>query len=296
MPDALHESDAALQRRLAAAAADFGAHAFLHERGADELVERLDALSIAPTTVADVGAATGLLARRLQRRYPGAEVFAVESCAALGNAAPAPGLAARLMGRRGPRRVTAGMAALPFDDDSIDLVASCLALPRFAQPDAALAEIARVLAPGGAFTFVTLGPATLAELREAWRSVDEGPHVAEFADMHDVGDALGRAGFAEPVLDVDTLQVAYRDVAALWRDLTALGARNCLPGRRTGLTGRRRFEAMRRALDAGSGFTISVELVFGQCWGLPAARRRGEVSIAPDAITVRRRGEPKPKS
>ncbi len=296
MPDALHESDAALQRRLAAAAGDFEAHAFLHERGADELVERLDALKIAPATVADVGAATGLLARRLQRRYPVADVVAIESCAALGDAAPTPGLASRLIGRRAPRRIAAGMTALPFADDSIDLVASCLSLPRFGEPDAALAEIARVLAPGGAFTFVTLGPDTLRELREAWRGVDEGLHVAEFADMHDIGDALGRAGFAEPVLDVETLQLAYRDTAALWRDLTALGARNCLPGRPPGLTGRRRFEAMRAALDAGDGFTISVELVYGQCWGLPAARQRGEVSIAPDAIGVRRRTTPDTKS
>lgn len=291
MSEALHESDAGLQRRLAAAASAFEAHAFLHERSADDLVERLDALRIAPDTVAEVGAATGLLARRLQRRYPGADVIAVESCAAMAAAAPAPGIARRLLGRRAPRRVAAPMTALPFADDSIDLVASCLSLPRYSEPDTALAEIARVLAPGGAFTFVTLGPDTLRELREAWRSVDDGVHVAAFADMHDIGDALGRAGLTEPVLDVETLQVAYRDSTALWRDLTALGARNCLPGRPAGLTGRRRFEAMRRALDPGDGFTISVELVFGQCWGLPAARQRGEVAITPEAITVRRRGE-----
>lgn len=296
MTEPLHESDAHLQRRLAAAAGDFEANAFLHERVAAELVARLDALSIAPATVADVGAGTGLLARRLLRRYPDADVIAVESCAAMAEAAPTPGFAGRLLGRRAPRRVTAPMTALPFDDDSIDLVASCLSLPRYAEPDAALAEIARVLAPSGAFTFVTLGPDTLRELREAWRNVDAGVHVAAFADMHDLGDALGRAGFAEPVLDVETLDLAYRDTAALWRDLTALAARNCLPDRSRGLTGRRRFDAMRRALDPGDGFTISVELVFGQCWGLPAARQRGEVAIRPDAIRVRGRARPENKS
>ncbi|MEM9057353.1 MAG: methyltransferase domain-containing protein, partial [Pseudomonadota bacterium] len=242
MTSILLETNPDLQRRLTRAAAEFSAHAFLHERCADELVSRLELLRIVPEAILDAGAATGALAQRLARRYPAAQVAAVELNQALAAQMPEVGLLKRLLGRTRPvQRLAAALDHLPLGDDSVDLVASNLALPRFTEPDAVLAEVARVLKPGGAFSFVTLGPDTLRELRDAWDDSDGGVHVATFTDMHDIGDALGRAGFAEPVLDVDTLELAYDDVGALWRDLSALGARNCLPGRQRGLTGRRRF-------------------------------------------------------
>ena len=262
----------------------------LHERGADELVSRLDLLRIEPEAILDAGAATGALAQRLARRYPGAQVSAVELNQALAAQMPEVGALKRLLSRTRPvQRQAAALDDLPLGDGSVDLVASNLALPRFAEPDDVLAEVARVLKPGGAFSFVTLGPDTLRELREAWGDVDGGIHVATFTDMHDIGDALGRAGFAEPVLDVDTLSLTYNDVGALWRDLSALGARNCLPGRQRGLTGRRRFRDMCDRLMRDGALRLSVELVYAQCWGTAGRRASGEVAITPDAIGMRRR-------
>lgn len=286
----LLESNPDLQRRLTRAATAFSAHGFLHERCADELISRLDLLRIAPEAILDAGAATGVLAQRLARRYPGTRVTAVELNETLAAQMSDVGALKRLLGRARPvQRLAAPLDELPLADDSVDLVASNLALPRFAEPDAVLAEVARVLKPGGAFSFVTLGPDTLRELRDAWGDVDDGIHVATFTDMHDIGDALGRAGFAEPVLDVDTLALTYDDVGALWRDLSALGARNCLPGRQRGLTGRRRFRAMCSRLMRGGTLRLSVELVYAQCWGTAGRRASDEVAIAPDAIGVRRR-------
>ena len=291
MTATLLESNRDLQRRLTRAAAEFPAHAFLHERCADELVSRLDLLRIAPEAILDAGAAAGALAQRLARRFPGAKVTAVELNQALAAQMPEVGALKRLLGRTRPvQRLAAPLDDLPLGDDSVDLVASNLALPRFAEPDAVLSEVARVLKPGGAFSFVTLGPDTLRELREAWGDQDDSVHVATFTDMHDIGDALGRAGFAEPVLDVDTLELTYNDVGALWRDLSALGARNCLPGRQRGLTGRGRFAEMCGRLMREGTLRVSVELVYAQCWGTAGRRASGEVAIAPDAIGVRRRG------
>ncbi|MEN0045285.1 MAG: methyltransferase domain-containing protein [Pseudomonadota bacterium] len=290
MASSLLESNRDLQRRLTHAATVFSAHAFLHERCADELVSRLDLLRIAPETILDAGAATGALAQRLAQRYPGAQVTAAELNQALAATMPEVGALKRLLGRtRAVQRLAAALDDLPLGDDSVDLVASNLALPRFAEPDAVLAEVARVLKPGGAFSFVTLGPDTLRELREAWGDVDDGVHVATFTDMHDIGDALGRAGFAEPVLDVDTLALTYNDVGALWRDLSALGARNCLPGRQRGLTGRTRFGDMCDRLMRDGTLRLSVELVYAQCWGTAGPHKSGEVAIRPDAIGMRRR-------
>ena len=66
-------------------------------------------------------------------------------------------------------------------------------------------------------TFTSLGPDTLKELRAAWAEVDSHSRVLEFIDMHDLGDALVRAGFAAPVLDVERYTLRYSDVRALAR-------------------------------------------------------------------------------
>src|SRR5829696_8610142 len=46
-----------------------------------------------------------------------------------------------------------GAAALPFPDDAFDAVVACLVFEHIDDVDAAIAEIARVLAPGGRFCF-----------------------------------------------------------------------------------------------------------------------------------------------
>jgi hypothetical protein len=90
----------------------------------------------------------------------------------------------------------------------------------------------------------------LRELRSAWDRADgEHSHVNRFIDMHDLGDALVRAGFAAPVLDVERYTLQYESVRALAADLKALGARNFTAGRRRTLTGRSRFAAMTSAYE-----------------------------------------------
>jgi malonyl-CoA O-methyltransferase len=70
-------------------------------------------------------------------------------------------------------------------------------------------------------------------------AVDERTHVNRFIDMHDLGDALLRAGLAEPVLDVERFTLTYPEVRDLMRDLKAIGAHNANAGRPRGLTGKR---------------------------------------------------------
>src|SRR4029453_10198211 len=97
--------------------------------------------------------------------------------------------------------VCADAQRLPLRSQSFDLVLSNLLLEGGPDPDTALAEAARVRRPKGLFMFTTVGPDTLEEVRDLWRGVDPFTHVHRFIDMHDYGDALLRAGFAEPVMD-----------------------------------------------------------------------------------------------
>ena len=193
-----------VRRSFDRAANGYDESAVLQERVRLELLERLDLLRIDPAVIVDLGAGTGGASRELKRRYRGSRVVAVDIAEAmLRRASRRQGLLRRF------DRVCGDAAALPLRDGSVDMVFSNLALHWSDDPDRAFAECRRVLVPGGVLTFTTYGPDTLIELRRAWAAVDGHVHVNQFIDMHDLGDALVRAGFAEPVMDVERYTLTY---------------------------------------------------------------------------------------
>ena len=271
------------------ASAGYEAAAGLQARVSSELLERLAAFEFAPRVVLDLGAGTGRVTRELKRRYPRALVIALDI---------APGMLREA--RRNQRlwrrfaRVCADALRLPLAAASVDLVFSSLVLQWCEPLDQALGEVRRVLGPGGFFAFSTFGPDTLRELRAAWAEADGNTHVHRFIDMHDVGDALARSGLAEPVLDVDRIELGYRDTLSLMRDLKAIGAHNVTAGRPRTLTGRARLKRMTDAYEAfrrGASLPATYEVIYGASWGTGgapgAAVHPGEVRIAPGSIRRR---------
>ena len=201
----------------------------------DELLRRLEVLRMEPEVVVDLGAGTGQASIALKRRYPGGRVVAMDI---------AHGMLLQARKRqtllRRFDRVVADAAALPLRNASVDMLFSSLMLQWCNDPDQVLRECRRVLRPGGVLHFTTLGPDTLVELRKSWQAADPGhAHVNRFIDMHDLGDALVRAGFAEPVLDVERYTLTYDDARGLMRDLKEIGAHNATAGRARGLTASR---------------------------------------------------------
>jgi malonyl-CoA O-methyltransferase len=267
----------------------YEAAAVLQARVGDELLERLDFFKFEPELVVDLGAGTGRLTGELKRQYKRATVVALDI---------APGMLREAKRHfsffRRFERVCADVRRLPFPDASVDVAVSNLMLQWCDDLDVALIEIRRVLKPDGFFSFTTFGPDTLRELRTAWAAVDDYTHVNTFIDMHDVGDALARAGLTEPVLDVERVTLTYPDVLALMRDLKVIGAHNVTAGRSRGLTGRSRLRAMQAAYESqrrDGRIPATYEVVYGAAWG--AAGRRGaslidgEVRIPPSAIRHR---------
>jgi malonyl-CoA O-methyltransferase len=276
-----------VRRRFDHAAEHFDGADFVHRVTRDGLFSRIQPMSVDAKVVVDLGSATGSAGRQLAKRFRGARIVAVDlSHKMLG----------RLRGKRGwfskIAAVQGDARALPFANASVDVVFANLLLPWIDEPDAALNEIARVLRKDGLFAFATLGPDSLLGLREAWRAADSGVHVKRFADMHDVGDALIRAGLRDPVIDVDQLSVSYRNSDALFRDITATGARNSLQQRARGLVGRRRFKTMTDVLfgtDEAGEATLQLELVYGHCWGCGPRSTASSVPIDATNIPLRQR-------
>jgi malonyl-CoA O-methyltransferase len=280
LDDALPEKRAA--RRAFDLARDFDSACFIHDEARGRLLERLDLVRLEPRLAVDVGCATGRGARLLAARYPAARVLAIDSSSGMLRAAAA--------------HATSSVAILGGDAELLPLRAHCadLVLANFVlpwcRPDRLFAEAARVLAEGGALLFATLGPDSLQEVRAAFGAVDDRIHVHAAFDMHDLGDLALAAGLAEPVLDVDRLEVTYADLAGLVRDLRAAGATNVAGGRRRSLTGRQRWQRFEARLAPAHGrLAVTVELILGQAWGRGARGDRGEVLVPIDRI--RRRSE-----
>jgi len=218
---------ALLVRRRDRVAAGAGRHEFLLVRVADDLIERLGAVQRRFPVAVDLGAYHGLLGRRL-RQVPGiGMVVHMEA-------------AWRLLAQCEGARVQASEEALPFRDQSLDLVTSGLALHLVNDLPGAFVQIRRALKPDGLFLAALLGGRTLSELRNALLAAEEEveggarPRVAPFAELQDFGALLQRAGFALPVVDADTVTVTYPDTLALLRELRAMGATNALKARRKG--------------------------------------------------------------
>jgi malonyl-CoA O-methyltransferase len=276
-----------VQRRFDRAADHFDQADFVHGVTRDGLFSRITPMSVEANVVIDLGSATGAAGRRLEKHFRGARVVAVDlSRHMLGKLLRKRSWLSKVAAVQGDAR------ALPLADDSVDVVFANLLLPWIDDPAVVFAEVARVLRKDGLFAFATLGPDSLLELRDAWQAVDPGVHVHRFPDMHDIGDALIRAGLRDPVLDVDRLSVSYRSSNALFRDMTATGARNSLRQRPRGLLGKARFAAMTEALfglGSSAGTTLQLELVYGHCWGGATRKAADGVPIDAANIPLRRR-------
>lgn len=246
------------------AARGYDAAAALQQEVARRLLERLELTTIRPARVLDLGCGTGRSLRELRRRYPRARLVAADFAFNMLLAVR------RRLGfwRRVPL-TCADALHLPFAAGAFDLVYCNLVLQWCDDLDQALAELRRTLAPHALLLFSSFGPDTLKELRAAWREVDDFNHVNRFIDMHDVGDALIRAGFVEPVMDVENLTLTYANVQALAQDLKAIGAHNVTAGRPRGLGGRRRAGKLAAAYERfrqDGRLPATYEVVYGTAW------------------------------
>ena len=259
-----------MRRAFSRAAASYDAAAVLQREVCTRMLERLDYVKLRPERLLDVGSGTGWGGRQLAEKYPQAQVISLDiAIGMLQNAQSRSGWWQKLFGGRRQMSVCGDVEALPLASNSMELIWSNLALQWCNDLPATFVELHRVLKVDGLLMFSTFGPDTLKELRQAFNGVDDHTHLNRFADMHDVGDMLLQAGFAEPVMDMEYLTLTYDDVRGVLQDLKAIGAHNATAGRGRGLMGKNAWASLLEnyeKLRRNGKLPATYEVVYGHAW------------------------------
>jgi malonyl-CoA O-methyltransferase len=255
------------------AAETYDAAAVMQKLVREEMLSRLDLVSLKPQCILDAGCGTGHASQSLLKKYPDAHVISLDFAMRMLRKTRALNESIaqrfkRLIGLSQQSYLCADLEQLPLAANSVDMFWSNLAIQWSNNLDAVFADIHRVLRTDGLLMFSTLGPDTLKELRAA-SSVDGNVHVNRFLDMHDIGDALVRAGFADPVLDVERVVLTYDDVISVMRDLKSIGAHNATDGRVRGLQGRKFLQNLTQQYEQfrkDGKLPATFEVIYGHAW------------------------------
>lgn len=271
---------------------------WLHQEVARRMADKLALIRREPAAWLDWWSARGGGQALLAQRYPQAARLVVEPTVAaqatMRTAMPSGPLAWL---RRQPRSQVWLESDWQPAEPVPELLWANMMLHWVADPLTLLRRWHEGLAIDGVLMLSTFGPDTLAELRQLYRDLGWPAPVHDFQDMHDLGDQLVVAGFADPVMDMERLTLTWPDADALLAELRTWGG-NAHPGRFTGLrTPRWRARLAQilqdRLAGADGRLALTLEIVYGHAVRpLPRPKLAGETRVSLDdmrAMTRSRR-------
>lgn len=252
---------------------------WLHQEVAGRMAERLAVMRTPAATWLDASGWLGGGRAAVAAQWPQARVTVMEHH---------PVLAARSRALlRGPwwtgRRPQAAVLALGEEPEgAFGMLWANLMLHAAPDAPALIARWHRALATDGLLMFSCFGPDTLAELAALYAEAGwPAPHPP-YTDMHDIGDQLVRAGFADPVMDQEQLVLHWSGPSALLAELRGLGG-NLSRGRLSGLRTprwRQRLEAeLARRAGPDGRIRMRFEVVYGHAVKVPPRTRAGDPQV-----------------
>jgi malonyl-CoA O-methyltransferase len=236
---------------------------WLHEEVARRMQERLDLIKRQPVTWVDWAPVRGgLLAHRaLAQRYPKAACTVLETSPArmvrVASEVQSPWWAPQ----RWLKTQTQVTTELP---KAAQMLWANMGLHMAADPQALMVQWHQSLQVDGFLMFSCLGPDTLVELRGLYQRLGWPAPCHEFTDMHDWGDMLVAAGFAEPVMDMERITLTFETPQRLLQELRGLG-HNLHVGRFPALRGRKWHAQLLRSL-ASQPLQLTFEVIYGHAF------------------------------
>ena len=211
------------------------------------------------SSVLDMGTGTGVQCRQLSEKYPDAATVGMDMAMGMLRHAHS-----QHDGVKNLHWCSGDIEALPFVRRSFDLVCSSLAI-QWCSLSKVLAEVSRVLKPGGHFVFSSLAKNSLYELDSAWQAINEPFRVNQF-DAFERQSGIIRQG----VMEIGSLTVTpevlyYPDVFSLLRALKSLGVNTVLAGQQ-GLMTRRKLHGLRQAYEiyrTKAGLPLTYQVIYG---------------------------------
>jgi malonyl-CoA O-methyltransferase len=257
---------------------------WLNEEVGRRMEDRLQWIRLQPTMWVDWAPVSGGLQthRLLQARYPQARCQVIEPTSAreqvARHALQAPWWKRWLQ----PSKLSFE-APTPAN---ADMLWANMALHTSDDPSALLRKWHQLLAVDGFLMFSCLGPDTLRELAAVYQQRGWPPASHAFTDMHDWGDMLVQAGFAEPVMDMERITLTYADVESLLAECRMLG-RNLHQERFAGLRGKSWLAQLKMALlslaraDQKGRLTLTIEVIYGHALKpLPRLKVQSESAVS----------------
>lgn len=268
---------------------------WLHADIAARMAERLPLIKLQPASVLQWSAFLGASEGALRQIYPQAAQLKVEPIAALRDR-PAPARSWWAGLRRGKEALPWLPTEVP--EGAAQLLWANMYLHLSPDPEALLRLWHRALAVDGFVMFSCLGPDSWRELRELYAALGWGRGGPEWIDMHDVGDMLVHAGFADPVMDQERITLTWGEPEKLLADLRLLGG-NLSPDRFAGWRGKDWRRALPAALERLRGpdgrLRLSLELVYGHAFKPPPrAKLAAETRVSLEQMRGMVRGAGKP--
>ena len=273
---------------------------WLHGEVGRRMAQRLPVIRLQPARVLDWWSFSGGSADDLRQAYPQSELLLLEPAVHRPQAdnpappRPAPWWSMQRWRAAKPQALTQS----DLQPGGVELVWANMGLHRWADPQAAFQQWQRALAVDGFLMFSTLGPGSLTAVQTIYSRSGWPPPFAPFVDMHDLGDMLVAAGFADPVMDQELLTLTWPDAQAALKELRQLGG-NAHPARAPGLRTHRWREALLSALAEQAGpdgrLGLTFEVVYGHAFKPPPRARVAPITHVPleDLRRMAQRSRPK---
>jgi malonyl-CoA O-methyltransferase len=264
---------------------------WLHAEAARRMAERLSYIKLEPARLLEWSPHLGASTALLREAYPKAAQWWFEPHAALRDRS----LAAlqRPWWQRWQAPLAHYAETLP-PVPPVDLLWANMSLHACPDLPETLGRWQSSLAVGGFVMFSCLGPDSFLELRTLFAREGWGAAGPQWWDMHDLGDLLVQAGFADPVMDQERLTLTWADVPAMLADLRALGGNVAVlrhPGLRSRAWREGLFSRLETLRNRDGRLALTLELVQGHAFkAAPRLKVAAETRVSIDQMREHLRG------